>query len=198
MQNFDGVYELRIFYGVTTSEGLENHKMTFDIALQSAPNPGDAFNDIATLLHDGSSIELDTYLLSTFIPLLQACYNAQAEFSFAELWEIPEGTFDAVFISAQEIAEVGTNAAATQTAQQTTFTFRSAGGGNGRIQLMESAFSGNARQFPPFATTPANNLSNHIIGLSTPILARDNTRFIARIAQNDGQNEKLWRKRFRE
>lgn len=198
MVNFDGVWELRIYYTVTTSEGPEVHKHTIDLNVTGDPAPGTDPADVMLAIPAGGTDDLSSFVLTTYIPLLQPCFNAQAEFNFCELWKIPEGTFDATFITALEIAEVGTNVAATQTAQQTTFTFRSLGGGNGRVQLMESAFSGNARQSPPFATTPANNLTNFVIGSSSPIVARDNTRFIARIAQNDGQNEKLWRKRFRE
>lgn len=196
--NFDGIYELRFFYTVTTSEGAEDHRLSLDVTLDGAVNPGDTFDNVALMLPTGVSVQADTYIDTTFMPLLVECFNANTEFSRVELWEIPEGTYNGTFLSVHELGDVGVNPAATVTAQQTTFTFRTRGGGNGRLQLMEAVFTGNSRQSPPFASAAANNISNHMVSTSCPFVGRDNTRFIARIAQSDGQNEKLWRKRFRE
>lgn len=196
--NFDGVYEMRFFYTVTTSEGAEDHRMSLDVLLDGDINPGDAFDNASLMLRTGTSVQADTYITGTFVPLLTPCFNAQAEFSRVELWKIPEGTYNGQFLSVLEIGEVGTNPSPTQPAQQTTFTFRTRNGGNGRVQLMEASFSGNARQSPPFISAAANDLSNHIVSAACPFVGRDNSYFIARIAQSDGQNEKLWRKRYRE
>lgn len=196
--NFDGQWEVRIFYASGTLEtNLMNHVLKFDVNVEGEPVAGTSMNDIGLTLPDATGIELDVYLNTVFMPLLLPCYPGEANFISAELWKIPEGTYNGTFISVMELGDIGTNAADTPLANQTTFTFRSLGGGGGRIQLMESSFSGNTRQSPPYASAQANALTAHVISTSCPILARDNTRFIARIAQSDGQNEILWRKRFR-
>lgn len=197
MVNFDGVWELRIFYTSTLATApVLDHVLRFDVNVSSSPDVGDPFSSITLEGRDTSTQQLDAFT-DDFLALLKPCYSADAEFGRAELWRIPEGTYDATFYSVYEIGEAGTNAGANVLSQQTTFTFRSQGGGTGRIQLMESAFSGSLRQSPPFTASVANNLTNAVIAAGSPILARDNSPFIARIHQCDGQNEIIWRKRNR-
>lgn len=197
MVNFDGVFELRIHYSSTLATApVLPHVLKVDLDVVGDPTPGTVFNDIVVTLAGGGTDTLDVWLL-TFTDVLQPCFSADTDFVFAELWKIPEGTLNGTFISSEELGFQGTNAGANVLAQQTTFTFRSRGGGNGRIQLMESAFSGSLRQTPPFASAAANNLTNFVKGITSCILARDNTEFIARIHQCDGQNEIIWRKRNR-
>lgn len=199
MPNFDGLYELRIFYS-TTPTGLSQmlHRLTIDLMIEGDPAPGTAFADIDVTMRSSAVMPLSDWLMDPgfFMEYLVDCYPVVAEFPTAELWFIPEGTYDATFISAFEVGLVGTSVTPSVAAQQTTFTFRSIGGGTARLQLMESSFSGNTRQTPPFSAV-ANALSIFATSLSSAILARDNTYIFARIAQNDGQNETLFKKRFR-
>lgn len=197
MVNFDGLWELRFYYTstLTTSPPLD-HVLKFDINVVSSPDVGEIFEGITVEARDTSTQPLSDFT-DAFMTLLRPCYSADAEFSRSELWFITEGTLDATFYSVYELALAGTNAGANTLSQQTTFTFRSQAGGTGRIQLMESAFSGSLRQSPPFASAQANALSNYVIAAACPILARDNSPFIARIHQCDGQNEIIWRKRNR-
>lgn len=198
MVNFDGVWETRIFYNSgTTATNQLPHVLKFDVAVNGDPPAGSDPGDVELTRKDLSPVEWNTFLTVDWLPLMRACFDTFTDFIRAELWKIPEGTFNGQFITALEIGEVGTLGSANQLSQQTTFTFRSQGGGTGRIQLMESGFSGSVRQSPPFTSAQANNLSNYVIGTTSPILARDNTPFIARIHQCDGQNEIIWRKRNR-
>lgn len=198
MPNYDGVYELRLFYSTTPSGEEEmSHRLTFDVKPDAAPSPGADIAAIECETKGGSLELLGTWFLDDFLPLLLACYPATANFFLLEMWNIPEGTFDGTFIGSLELTEVGTNGTGSQIAQQTTFTFRSIAGGVARLQLMESSFSGNLKQTPPFATTTANNLTQFLNGNSSIMIARDNSFLNARLRQSDGQNEKLWRKRFR-
>lgn len=199
MPNYDGIYELRIFYSTTPSGQTQmTHRLTFDIKLVADVAVGTAFADIDVLPRNLTPVTLDSWLMDPggFMELLVDCYPGAAEFPYAELWKIPEGTFDATFISAYEIGLVGTSVTASTSCQQTTFTFRSIGGGVARLQLMESSFTGNTRQTPPFSTV-ANALSTFFASAASCALARDNSYVFARIAQNDGQNETLFKKRFR-
>lgn len=196
--NFDGVYELRILYSTTpASELLMTHRLTVDVNAVADADPGANFDTVELQPRAGATVMLGTWLTTDFLPLILALYPAESDFYLAELWKIPEGEYNGTFIAAKELAESGVNAVGNQVAQQTTFTFRSQGGGVARIQLMESSFSGQRKQTPPFLSAGANALSTYVTSNDSPIIARDNTPLIARIHQSDGQNEKLWRKRFR-
>lgn len=198
MPNYDGVHELRLFYA-TTPAGEEEmtHRLTFDVLPDTPPSPGADIAAIECQTKGGALALLGTWYLDDFLPLLQACYPATANFFLLEMWQIPEGEYNGTFIGSLELSEVGTNGTGSTVAQQTTFTFRSIGGGIARLQLMESSFSGNLKQTPPFATATANNLTQFLNGNDSLMIARDNTPLNARLRQSDGQNEKLWRKRFR-
>lgn len=198
MPNFDGIWEIRVFYTATPAGLLVlDHVMTFDVAVFGDPAPGTPMDGMDVTRRDSSAIDLQSYLTTEFMPLIYAVYPAVSDFSRAELWKIPEATFDAQFITSLELAENGVNAAASVSMQQTTFTFRSQSGGVARIQLMESSFGGLTKQSPPFSSAQGNALSNHIISSDSCIVARDNSYLISRIHQCDGQNERIFRKRNR-
>lgn len=197
MPNFDGVWELRIFYTSTLSTApVLDHVLRLDVNVTGEGAVGDPIENFDATRRNSATANMDV-IIDELMDLIKPCFSADTEFGRAELWKIPEATYNATFYSVYELGFAGTNAGANNLSQQTTFTFRSAGGGTGRVQLMESAFSGSLRQSPPFAAAVANSLSNYIIGSTSAFLARDNTPFIARIHQCDGQNEIIWRKRNR-
>lgn len=196
-QNFDGIWEVRFFY-TTTPTGFPEmeHRLTLDVAVDADDGPGQSFENIGLLQRNN----LDTNLkiqVDALIALLQPFYPVSTEFSRAELWKIPEGTYNGQFYSVYEIGENGTSANPSLVAQQTTWTFRSLTGGNGRLQLMESALAGNTKLNPPYANASALALASHMISSATVWKARDNGYFFANIHLTSGQNEKLFQKRFR-
>lgn len=195
-ENFDGVYELQVFY-TTTPTGFPTmeHKMTVDVHMDADPAVGDLFTGIETRGRNGTLSTLDAVTDALIVALLPF-YPSTAEISRAELWQIAEGTYDGVFISAYEIAEAGVGAGGSNVAHQSTFTFRSLNGGHGRIQLMESIDTGNTRQVAPYSSRAAV-LAAFIIDADNPFQARDNSFLFANIAYSQGQNERLFRKRFR-
>lgn len=198
-ENFDGVWELRVFYSTTpVGEELMQHRLTFDINVTNSPVPGTEFTDVQLTKKGGAAVALSSWLTAELMPLLDDCFPNTTDFILAELWQIPEGTYNGTFIGAMALGVSGTNATASTVAHQTTFTFRSQFGGTARFQLMESSFSGSLKQTAPFSNATANALTNFLIGANSVVRARDNGFLIARIHQSDGQNEKLWRKRFRD
>lgn len=196
-ENFDGVWELRLYY-TTLPVGFVamEHVMTLDVAAQASPPVGTSFDQIQLSTRGAGDTDLETFTNALVAGLLPF-YTSTSEFSRAELWQIPEGTYAGTFVSSLEIAEAGTNVGQTQVAQQNTFTFRSIDGGHARLQLMESAVSGNTRQVAPYSGITAT-LATFLTGLGTAMLARDNSYVFANIAFTSGQNERLFKKRFRQ
>jgi hypothetical protein len=77
--------------------------------------------------------------------------------------------------------------------------FRSAGGGIIKIQLMEAQNSGSA-QVPlvPNATGAYHQrIAAYVLSGDSVVIARDNGFAIAAFRQSLGENEKLWRNSFR-
>lgn len=197
MPNYDGQYEIRIVYDTTPSGfSLLEHTLTFDVIPSVSPTPGDAFADIAVVQRSGSNMPLDE-ATDAFVTGMIGIYPASTTIIRAELWYIPEGTFAGSFVSAYAIDEVGVAAGGSQVAQQSTYTFRSIGGGSGRLQFMESSITGSAKTSYPYGSAAQNAIPDLVTAASNFIIARDNTYMFANIHLSNGQNERLFRKRFR-
>jgi len=197
MPNFDGLYELRIFY-TTTPVGftIMQHRMTLDIKVNDSPPPGTVFPDIDYTARNGTVSSFDGWV-DALVVLLQAIYPAATDISFAEMWFIPEGTTSGTFISSYPIGVNGTSANPSIPARQVTLTFRSIGGGTARCQLMESDSNIDTVEFPPYSYVDYFNIAEYITAPTSPVLARDNTFVFSNIKWNNGQNERLFRKRYR-
>lgn len=200
MPEYDGQFELRYFYATVLSGLSLNHRFTIDVKINvlSAPEPGEPFSAWPTVLGSGAAGTLDT-AANDLLDLLLPFWRPTTEFSRVELWRyFPEPSTDADFMSVLELAEPGTAAAGTDVAaQQETMTLRTLGGGIMRVQLMECVSTLTSKQNPPFSPAHFDALRTYLIGTAHPFVGRDDSRPLAAIAWGSGQNEKLFRKRFR-
>lgn len=196
-EHFDGIWELRLIYTVTPSgfTAME-HRMTLDVNVTSDPDVGALFPDIDVTGRSGAIIALDTWC-DDLITVLEPAFGATASLSRFELWKIPEGTYAGVFYSAYGIGAAGTGASPNVAAWQLTLTFRSLQGGTARLQLMESMAGGNSKISPPYSSAWITDLADFITAPASPVFARDNSFVFAQIHECQGQNERLWRKRYR-
>lgn len=198
MPNYDGLMEVRMFY-TSQPAGFQEitHRHTFDVNVESIPEPGVPFDEIIVTRASGATTDLET-VINEYVALLLPLFANTQTITLAELWYIPEGTTNAQFISAMPIAEVGTSGNDENPAYQGTLTFRSVGGGVMRLQYMELPLASNLREPYPTGNAVLNNIFAYVIGLQSPFLARDNTRPFAAMNYSGGQNEALWRKRYRQ
>lgn len=197
MPNFDGQYEVTIVYDTTPSDfTLLEHTLTFDVLPNAEIEAGIPFADIRIFNRVNTLVFLDASV-DAFVAGMLGIYPASTTIIRAELNYIPEGTFAKTFISTYPIDEVGTAAGDEQVASQATYTFRSIGGGSGRLQFMESSITGNSKTSYPYASAAQNAIPDLVTSDDNFIIARDNTYMFANLHLSVGQNERLWRKRFR-
>lgn len=197
MPNYDGQYEVRVIYDTTPSGfSLMEHSLTFDVLPSNAVDPGDEFGTIVIETHKSDPVVLDASV-DAFVAGMIGIYPSTTTIIRAELWFIPEGTFSGTFISVYPIDEVGTAAGGSQVAQQSTYTFRAVGGGSARLQFMESSITGSGKSSYPYGSAAQNAIPDLVTADDNFIIARDNTFLFANIHLSNGQNERLWRKRFR-
>lgn len=197
MPNYDGQYEVRIIYDTTPSGfPIMEHTLTFDVLPDEPVTAGTTFSNVSLQTRDAGLVLLDASV-DAFVAGMAGIYPATTTIIRAELWFIPEGTFAGTFLSVYPIDEVGAAAGGSQVAQQTTYTFRSIGGGNGRLQFMECSVTGNAVSSYPYGSAAQNALPDLVTPTTGFIIARDNTHMFANIHLCNGQNERLWRKRYR-
>lgn len=198
MPNFDGEYELRIFYTSQPAGFAEiEHRHTIDVNIQQPPDPGMPFSDVFAIRRNGTGDSLEV-IVDEYVALLLALFSTTQTIARAELWYIPEGTTNGQYVSTYAIGEDGVNPGDENPAYQGTLTFRSIGGSTMRIQLMEIPIASNLRQPYPTNNALVDNIFAYVAGPMSPFLARDNTPPFAPMNFSGGQNEALFRKRYRQ
>lgn len=200
MPEYDGSFELTYYYATTLSSVSIAHRLTIDVKLDflNLPAVGSPFSAWPTVLGSGAAGTLDT-AANDLLDLLLPFWRPTTEFSRVELWRYgAEPSTDKTFQAVLDLAEPGTSAAGVDVAaQQETMTLRTVNGGIMRVQLMEPVSSLTSRQNPPFSPAHFDALRSYLVGTAHPFVGRDDSRPLAAIAWGSGQNEKLFRKRFR-
>lgn len=198
MPYYDGQYEVTIIYDTEpTGFPVLEHTMTFDVLPITTVVPGLDFSDIEIELRNGASSFLDV-AVDALVAGLIALYPPSANIIRAELNYIPEATFAKTFMSSYPIGEEGVNGDFdSQAAYQATYTFRSIGGGSARLQLMESSIVSNSKISYPYGSAALNAIPDLLTATTGFMIARDNTFVFSNLHLSSGQNERLFRKRYR-
>lgn len=196
MPNFDGQYEVRLNYTTVYATVPLDHIMTFDVKLDAEPEPGTPFDEVLVSDWNEASSPLDE-LITSLVGSLGVLFHTSSDFTTAELWKIPEGTFDATFLGAMSVATAGLSSSPTVPAGQVTLTWRSIAGGIMKMVILEGINTEQGRYAYPTPASNWNALFDYISNIGQPFMARDNTRPFAPLRASGGQNEAVWRKRFR-
>lgn len=196
--NFPGPYELRIRYDTLHSGVTLIHQQRLNVDLTADPTPGDAFNNINAKTRGGIVTPDLAACVEAWFTLLRVRFHTTTTFGLVELWKYAPLTFDATFITSYNpVIVAGTSVNPTISTQQETLTFRTIEGGILRIQLMESVASTNQRQAYPTGDPNIDPIFVFVFGTTNWILARDTSYPFSAINHLGGQNEKLFRVRFR-
>jgi hypothetical protein len=195
--NFPGPYELRIFYDTTVGSVVIPHEQRLNVKCSSDPSPGALFNTITILNSISSSSDLETETLA-WIDIMKDLFYNTTNFSYAELWKYTPGTFLSTFVSAYDITDTGDAGAATGAAVQSIFIFRTAEGGQMRVNLMEPARSQGNPILAAGLSPQEAALVTYIIDSAVGgyFLGRDTSYPFAFSRLLPGQNEKLARIRY--
>jgi hypothetical protein len=190
--NFPGPYAVEITYVI----GGLTHKMLLNTQVSGSPDPGDNAALVDLVLRNASTIPLPD-AVDDWIALLVPLFSTTSTFVEAVLWRYEPESFDRTFITSYAIGEDGTNAGAFAPAKYRKFSFRTQGGGILYVTLLESIVDGNLQETYPFASGASNAIANYVVAATSWIYARDNTYPISPLRLSDGQNEVLFRKRYR-
>lgn len=197
-ENFPGPYELRLNYSVLLNSVAIAHQQRLNINVNTPPDPGDPFDSIEHVDGVGGLTDLEVFT-NGIVNIQKVLYHSTCSWSSAELWEYTPGTNDAVFVSALGLTQVGTFGSGNIAGVQNMFVFRTQEGGTLRFNLMESG-----RQFgPPLSyaglTTDEQALVDFMLGTGGAylLLGRDTSYAFAFDKLYPGQNEALFKKRYR-
>lgn len=116
-----------------------------------------------------------------------------------ELWRYGTQSLQGQFMASVDVGLAGTALQPTIALLQRTYTFRSAEGGVSRAVLMECASGDSTGQATSSSLGNAELrwVQMQFIHQSSPVIAKDTSRLVSFIKRSNGQNEALFRKRFR-
>lgn len=193
--NYPGPYEVRIFYQVSTLA----HQQNLSCQLQSDPDPGTLFSSIYVRNRVNTMNPLLSAAIDAYIALIDDMYSsASATFARAELWKYTEGTFQADFVSSYDISATGASGSSFVAAGESIITFRTANGGSMRLHYLENVITNAAIDPPPFANATLEAIRQFVVSDDNWIYARDNSYPFAAVAAFTGQNEKIYKLRYRQ
>lgn len=200
--NFPGPLEARIFYTVSnTIGGPIQHvmKLNFTLPAGHTITPGQSFGTISVQIRSGVPVTLQA-AIDGFITVVRPLYDLDdSTFDYAECWEYTPGTFDARFISTYNIGLAGSNTSPGESvaASQNIMVFRTQEGGIMKLSLMEGK-SGVAlpRSYAQLASD-SKAVVDYVLSTNIWMLARDTSYPLSFKAQYLGQNEALFKRRYR-
>lgn len=190
--NYPGPYQIDIEYVV---ENL-THVQRLNCDVTTTPDPGTDITTLELNTRDAGVVNLETALLA-WIDLLAPFYNDTVVFNVATLWRNTPLSLERTFIGSYVIDVNGTSSSPTVKAGQVIFTFRTLEGGVMRINLMEAINSTGKSVSRSSLGSGATPLAEFIESEDNWILGRDTSYPISGIAFHPGQNEYLFKKRYR-
>jgi len=191
--NFPGPVEVRLFYTTAevTHEARYNCNSPTDLYVGMTADLVDIYD------RDGIHGTLEA-TIDEWVDLIKVLYsNATATFDYAELWEYDGETHVGKYILTYPIGVAGTSGTATRFAQQDIFSFRTEEGGSMRIELLETFNALNTVLSYTGMTAAQQALVDFVISTSGWILARDTSYPVAFFHLLQGQNEAVFKRRFR-
>lgn len=195
--NFPGPYEVRVFYDTIVNTITLTHSLRLSFVVDPPePEPGDLWSTIFMLRRGGTNVALDVEM-DDLAAHLKALFHTSSELLYAELWKYEDQSFDASFVSAYGLSIAGTSGTATVTAGQSIYSFRTLEGGSMRLNLMESIVAAGGVKGYSDLSGAEQALVNHIQSATTPWVGRDTSYPFVFTRAFPGQNEALFKKRFR-
>lgn len=197
--NYPGPYEIEFTLTGWTSP-VREHVMRFSVVALSSPAPGSLPTTIDIQKMNGSSAKLNV-VADQIWSFYRSVFSTGITVTGYTLWKYVTGTLAKDFISAGTVTTpAGTNAAAPVPAHQSTLTFRSANGGIMKVVVLESVQTGDARitLIPNAAGQWYQRAAAYHLSADNVAIARDDSYPVAALRVASGQNEKIWRKLFRQ
>lgn len=189
---FPGPYSVELRYLV---DGVE-HTQEFSVFINNEPGIGRPFAEYLAYMPDATEDPLDDVCDAYAVVMLPLMATTVTLIS-ATLWQYTAFSYERSWVSEYAMAYVGSHASPYIPAGQLTFSFRSSNGGIFKAILLESSAPGNDQSAIASLTSTGADYADWFLSDDCPFLARDNGRPIAGLLLSRGQNERVFRKRFR-
>jgi len=192
--NFPGPQQLEIQYTTDTI----THRMNLNLSTRLTYPPGTDFSDVDVTCRDSSFQVLDT-LVDEYVALLKPLFTGDTTIDRATLYNVEPESFVRTWVGEYAVGEVGTHAGVYTPASEFIITFRTVEGGVLRFQMEEIIVTFYGR-YSAASMTPGEadaNMRDYYLAADSWILARDTSYPISAIYALYGQNERIFRIRYR-
>ena len=191
-----GPFSVQIPYIV---QGIShNFEFNCDVLGNPAIAADPQFIDLRTRDGQGASLQ---YCVNTLWASLRMALHLSTIASTYTLWRRNQNNSERAFVSGGTLTPVnGGEGGTIQLAHQNTLIWRSAGGSFLRIVILEGVFGGNESVPYPTAAatgTPFDDINTFLLSGENWVMARDRSFPVVPLSLSNGQNEKVWRRRFR-
>lgn len=190
--NFPGPYEVRLRY---TTDGI-THVTKLNCFVDGTPTPGTPSTSIDVVQRDASLLNIETALTEYLAPL-RDFFPTTATYDYAELWSYPPASTDGTFITGWVVGLAGLNANPVSAASQQTLTYRTLEGNIYKQVLLEYSVGGNGQVTYASDSADWQEVVDYMLSDDSWVIGRDTSFPIAYIRRSAGQNEALFRRRFR-
>lgn len=190
--NFPGPFEIEI---VSIVQGVE-HKQRLNCTLTGSWAIGDAPDTLNMLTKDGGNTQLDT-AVTAWVTSMQPFFASDYSWTAYTVWQYLAGTFDRVFVTTGALNITGSGTGSTNLAHQSIFTFRSGEGGILKIVQNEDTNTGQIREAYSQLGASAQSFMDFVVSDGSWIMARDTSFPVASLNRIGGQNESVFKKRYR-
>lgn len=172
---------------VTYDGVLFPHHMTIPVNYDGTPTPG---TEPDILLKDASSSGVIAAIADLFA-LIQPFYTSAVHFGLCEAHTVDDVTGEDNFVFAWNMGLLGTGSGTINAMGQFVMSFKTALGTPYKLYLMETILLPNLRDLPPYTESNRDNLSDFIVGDSSPVYGRGNSYPFVPVSAITKTNDKL-------
>lgn len=193
-RNFPGPYELEYTLLINGRTSL----IRYSVVVTNSPSVGAPLSDFLLRLKNTTTRNAQQ-CANDFWSRARALYNSGVSCTGVTLWRYRPNSLAKDYMTAAPVTNPnGLSNQPTNLGGQVIMTFRSGAGGIAKLVFLETPYTSNGiESFSPTATTPHQLLAQYAVSGDSPIVARDNGFLVTGIRILFGQNEAIWRRRFR-
>lgn len=172
---------------VTYDGTLFPHHMTIPVNYDGTPTPGVEPN---LLLKDASSLGAEAAIGALFA-VITPFFKTTTHFGLAEAHTVDSVTGADSFIYAWNLGLTGGDIGTQVTNGQQVLVFKTSVGSLYKLYMMENVSPVNVKVLPPYSAGPIADLSDFVVGASSPIYGRQNAYPFVPVSSLTKTNDKL-------
>ena len=172
---------------VTYDGQLFPHHMTIPVNFSGTPTPG---TEPDLVLKDASTSGAIAAIGDLFA-VIHPFFNTATHFGLAEAHTVDATTGEDAFIFAWNVGLLGTDIGANRATDELIFVFKTSVGSLYKLYLMEGIQAPNVKVLPPFPAGIYKDLSDFVVGNSSPVYGRQNAYPFVPVSYVSKTNDKL-------